>query len=89
MKMKKTVFALVLTGSACLTLLTGCGEALPEGLAKLVPASVQLTQDGVPLAGATVSLIDTVGNQRWYPGGSSDESGTVVLYTSSVSSVKL
>jgi hypothetical protein len=81
MKMKKTVFALVLTGSACLTLLTGCGEALPEGLPKLVPASVQLTQDGAPLADATVSLIDTAGNQQWYPGGLSDESGTVVLYT--------
>lgn len=83
--MKKTVFALVLAGSACLALLSGCqfggGEALPEGLPKLVSASVKLTQDGAPLAGATVSLIDTAGSQQWYPGGLSDESGTIVLYT--------
>jgi hypothetical protein len=82
MKMKKTIFALAV--SVCLTLLPGCqfgGEVLPEGLPKLVPASIQLVQDDAPLAGATVSLIDTAGSQQWYPGGLSNDSGTIVLYT--------
>lgn len=82
--MKKNVFALVLAGFVCITLLSGCqfgGEALPEGLPNLVPASIQLTQDGAPLAGATVSLIDPAGSQQFYPGGLSDESGTIELYT--------
>jgi len=86
MKMKKNAFALamVLAGSACVTLLSGCqfgGEALPEGLPKLIPTSIQLTQDGAPLAGATVSLISTAGGQQWYPGGLSNDSGTIELYT--------
>ena len=63
---------------------TGCqfgGEKLPEGMPKLVPSTIQLTQDGAPLAGATVSLIDPSGNRQWVPGGLSDANGTIELYT--------
>ena len=63
---------------------TGCkfgGEALPDGMPGLVPATLQLTQDGAPLAGASVSLIDMAGSQQWYPSGSSDAGGAVELYT--------
>ena len=78
--MKYTFLILIVT----LMTFTGCqfgGETLPEGLPKLVPATIQLTQDGTPLAGATVMLFDTSGSQQWSPGGLSDSNGTIELYT--------
>ena len=63
---------------------TGCqfgGEVLPKDMPKLVPAKIQLTQDGAPLAGATVLLIDPAGNRQWEAGGLTDDSGTIELYT--------
>lgn len=82
-KMKRSDFALALFGSVFALMLTGCpgGEAKPDGLPNLVTASIQLTQDGAPLAGATVSLIAAEGGQQWYPGGLSNDSGVVELYT--------
>ena len=79
--MKNTFLLLFTVASLAIT---GCpfgGEPLPEGLPKLVPVSIQLSQDGAPLAGATVSLIDTAGSQQWFPGGLSDSSGKIELYT--------
>ena len=79
--MKNSIlFLLVVT----MTTFIGCqfgGEKLPEGMPKLVPATIQLTQDGAPLAGSTVMLFDTSGSQQWSPGGLSDDKGTVELYT--------
>lgn len=49
---------------------------------KLYPASVTVTQEGKPLAGAMVQLIpeDSV-NSAWGPGGTTNASGVVVLQT--------
>ena len=78
--MKNTFLILIVA----MATFTGCqfgGEAPPKGWPKLVQASLQLTQDGAPLAGATVSLVDTSGSQQWLPSGLSDDSGTIALYT--------
>jgi len=78
--MKYTFLILV----AAMLTFTGCqfgGEVLPKDMPKLVPAKIQLTQDGAPLAGATVILIDSAGSRQWEAGGLSDESGTIELYT--------
>ncbi|MCL2622497.1 MAG: prealbumin-like fold domain-containing protein [Planctomycetaceae bacterium] len=63
-------------------LMTGCGEKLPDGMPRLYPASVAITQEGTPLAGAVVQLFPVnEANAAWGPGGTTDESGVVVLQT--------
>ena len=78
----KNIFLIL--GFVTLLIFTGCpfgGEKLPEGLSNVVPVTIQLTQDGAPLAGATVLLIDTTGSREWSPGGLTDDKGTIDLYT--------
>jgi len=78
--MKYTFLILIAT----MMTFSGCqfgGEALPKDMPKLVPAKIQVTQDGAPLAGAAVLLIDSAGNRQWEAGGMSDASGTIELYT--------
>jgi len=62
---------------------TGCnsGPALPPDLPKLSPCVITVTQDGAPLDGAMVSLLSMDGNQQWFPGGRTDASGKVELFT--------
>jgi hypothetical protein len=79
--MRKKDFTLFVIFCPLFIVFTGCGEKLPDGMPPLYPATLLITQAGAPLAGATATLIDTTGNQQWYPGGLSDESGTIVLYT--------
>ena len=63
-------------------LMTGCGEALPDGMPRLYPATIIVTQEGIPLAGAMVQLIpEDSANAAWGPGGVTDESGSIVLHT--------
>lgn len=60
----------------------GCnrGPEKPEGLPDLQPVTLQLTQDGKPLADAEVILrSDEIG--RWSCGGRSNEKGVVVIHT--------
>jgi len=62
--------------------MTGCRENLPAGMPKLYPASVTVTQEGKPLAGALVQLIpEDSANSSWGPGGTTNTSGVVVLQT--------
>ena len=57
----------------------GCGPTLPEGMPPLMPVSIALTQQQVPLVGATVVLHSDDG--RWPVGGVSDELGRVEVWT--------
>jgi len=62
--------------------MTGCGERLPAGMPRLYPASITVTQEGTPLAGALVQLIpEDPANAAWGPGGTTNQSGVVVLRT--------
>ena len=78
-----TLFTLLLFASFLVTVpITGCSENLPADMPKLYPASVIVTQEGKPLAGAMVQLIpDDPANSSWGPGGTTDASGVVVLQT--------
>lgn len=72
-------FCFVLAAS----LFSGCqrGPQLPPGLPKLTSCKLVFTQEGQPLEGARVALVDTVQPQSWHPGGVTDEKGEVELYT--------
>jgi len=54
-------------------------QSTPDGLPKLVPVTLTITQEGVPLADAMVSLIDP--NVPFMVGGTTDADGHVVLHT--------
>jgi hypothetical protein len=72
--MKKTLFFLFIVT------LFGCShKSVPDSFPKLVFVTLTLTQDGVPLDGAIVSLIDP--NIQFSVGGTTDTKGIVVLYT--------
>lgn len=63
---------------ACL----GCnrGPQLPPDVPKLVPCKITVTQEGTPLAGATV-ILDFVGTSSWRTGGATDSNGVVTPMT--------
>ena len=64
----------------------GCGgHPRPDGMPRLYPASVTVTQEGTPLEGATVTLFsDDPELGRWSPTGVTDASGVAVLHTNSL-----
>jgi len=66
-----------------LVFLSGCGPKLPDGMPKLYPVTITVTQAEQPLAGATVSLrsVDTAATGTWTIGGLTDANGTIELYT--------
>ena len=61
----------------------GCGgQTRPAGMPRLYPASVEVTQEGTPLEGATVTLVSEDPELgRWVPTGITDTSGVAVLQT--------
>ncbi len=67
----------------CLILaLGGCSDRKPEGLPKLYSTTITITQEGKPLADASVLLIDPDGpNHRWGPSGITDGSGVATIKT--------
>ena len=73
-----SIFLLLLATS----LMTGCGERLPDGMPRLYPASITVTQEGTPLAEAVVQLVsEDPANASWGAGGTTNESGIAVLRT--------
>jgi uncharacterized protein YfaS (alpha-2-macroglobulin family) len=65
-----------------LVTLFGCtAQSVPDGLPKLVPVTLTITQEGKPLAGAVVSLVDPGGGIQFAVGGTTDAQGNVVLHT--------
>jgi hypothetical protein len=72
--MKKTILLLLIVT------LFGCShKSVPDGFPKLVAVTLTLTQEGAPLSGAIVTLIDP--NVQFSVGGTTDDKGAVVLYT--------
>ena len=62
--------------------LSGCGGASrPADLPKLYPASITVTQEGKPLAGAMVMLYSTADNFKWSVAGITNSSDTAELKT--------
>lgn len=83
MKFFRLIFCFVLLGFAA-SLFSGCnsGPQLPPGMPKLTPVKLTFTQEGQPLAGATIALFeDGQGPQSWYPGGLTNDKGEVEIYT--------
>ena len=62
--------------------LPGCGgDERPPGFPKLYPVSLQVLQEGAPLADAAVSLRISDNSMTWSIGGRTDEQGIAVLWT--------
>jgi hypothetical protein len=60
---------------------SGCGgQTRPDGMPPLVPCSVLVTQEGVPLSEANVTFIPEDGS-RWSAAGTTNADGIAVLYT--------
>ena len=67
--------------AACCLTFSGCGgEPKPDGMPKLHPTVIQLTQESTPVEGASVQLVSET-DGRWPIGGSTDANGTVSLKT--------
>ena len=63
-------------------LLIGCGgEKLPPGMPKLYPATITVIQDGQPLEGASVILLNTDPSTTWSAGGITNQNGKITLRT--------
>ncbi|MDR3197731.1 MAG: hypothetical protein LBU34_07660 [Planctomycetaceae bacterium] len=63
----------------------GCGNERrrPEGMPKLYRCTLRLTQEGIPLANAVVSLHSVSQTFSWTVGGRTDENGTAEIFTDS------
>ena len=62
----------------------GCGPSLgprPAGLPNLVPVTITVTQDGQPLADASISLEPADDAKNWFAGGMTNSSGQVAIAT--------
>ncbi|MDR1959279.1 MAG: hypothetical protein LBQ54_09615 [Planctomycetaceae bacterium] len=58
----------------------GCTREVPDGMPATVPCFITVTQDGKPLAEASITLIPEDGGQ-WNGGGKTDAGGTARMYT--------
>jgi len=68
--------------SSIVWLFSGCGgEKFPPGMPKLYPATITVIQDGKPLDGAGVILLNVDPSALWSVGGITDKDGTVKLRT--------
>ncbi|MCL2744630.1 MAG: carboxypeptidase-like regulatory domain-containing protein [Planctomycetaceae bacterium] len=73
--MKKLLFAIVIS-----LFVSGCGgQQRPDGFPKVFPVELTVTQEGKPLAGASVSLRSS--ETQWAIGGATDANGKVKLVT--------
>ena len=68
---------------ACtVSVFSGCGgEQLPPGMPKLYPATLTVMQDGQPLAGAEVTIVNVDPSVSWSAGGMTDQNGLLRLRT--------
>jgi len=79
--MKQTFAIFFLSAFFCFVLLiAGCsgGRAKPKDLPPLYPCTLTFTQEGVPLADASIILHS---DSKWSVGGKTDEKGEVRLAT--------
>jgi len=72
----------LLVVSMAFSLACGCSEKLPDGMPSLHPCQITITQEGKPLAGASVRLHATNGaGNAWLVSGDTNSSGTVSMLT--------
>ena len=63
-------------------MLCGCsGSKRPDGMPKLHPCQITITQDGVPLEGASVTLDPKGGSISWRSDGRTDANGVAYIVT--------
>lgn len=82
--MSKTSLLLTVCCAVMALGMTGCGEKLPPGMPKLVPAKVTVTfDDGKPIAEAVIILVADEGSGvgTWSHTGNTDASGTASIFT--------
>ena len=80
--MKHRTFFTAFTAFFAVAAVIGCsGEQRPDGLPKLYPCTITITQDGQPLAEATVQLHDPAVTDRWTVSGLTNASGSAVMRT--------
>ena len=75
-------------GSICLLcfvlVIAGCVRSYgprPDGLPRLVPVTIIVSQEGQPLAEAVVTLTPADGGRNWFTGGTTDSNGRVAVHT--------
>jgi len=76
------VALLALLGTICC--MQGCtgGDSKPEGLPDLHAVTLTVTQDGSPLAGASVQLVPAdPSSNKWVSGGTTDADGNAEIKT--------
>jgi hypothetical protein len=66
-----------------MTSIIGCqsNDEKPADLPRLIPCKITITQEGLPLEGASVTLSLVGGIQQWYLSGLTDSSGNIDFYT--------
>jgi hypothetical protein len=58
----------------------GCGRDLPKGMPPLYPCTLTFTQEGAPLADASIALIPVDAVLPWTFAGQTNAAGQVTLY---------
>ncbi|MDR1141581.1 MAG: carboxypeptidase-like regulatory domain-containing protein [Planctomycetaceae bacterium] len=76
-KLTLTLFCFILLG------LTSCNKIQkPEGMPELYPAKITIVQEGTPLEGAVVTLLNQDASQsKWVVGGRTDANGVCLAKT--------
>jgi hypothetical protein len=59
----------------------GCAPSLPKGMPPIYPCTITLTQEGVPLVGASVALIPEDTTLTFTFAGATTSSGSVEMYS--------
>jgi hypothetical protein len=59
----------------------GCAPSLPKGMPPLYPCTITLTQEGVPLEGASVALIPEDTTLTFVFAGATTSAGNVEMYS--------
>jgi hypothetical protein len=76
---KNILYFIVILSVLCFV---GCGgAALPKGLPPIYPCTITLTQDGVPLEGASVALIPEDTTLTFTFAGATTSNGSVEMYS--------
>ena len=60
---------------------SGCAPSLPEGMPPIYPCSITLTQEGVPLEGASAALIPEDTTLTFVFAGATTSDGSVEMYS--------
>ena len=64
--------------------IAGCARSYgpkPDGLPRLVPVTITVSQEGQPLVEAAVTLTPADGSRNWFTGGTTDSNGRVAVHT--------